>query len=1112
MNNKIQKEVELYIKEESNQDFICAIHNLKISKLCLENDCSNQFFCDNCNHIMHSHVLYNIEDVVSNKLLEKYILFEECAMSLFGTQLRKGQRKIEDQLNEMEQRLFDKFNQFKKDIKSLVFKKEDIFVEFFLHLKQTRKQYEGYINSYRNDNFNTRNFEGFIKVYTELENYSIQRDSLYHNVREINDKEKIHFENCQMNVVDILDSYQVEFTQIQYQIKQILNLISISTNLKSKEACLVTNSSWQSLFHTTVTQAENCDSIACKHPLSGNSSISPEIFSNFVLDIEQNLSCEPNILSSLSTKTISMTPEITKIDDLLSKTVEIADKFKNTITGVTSKIENNSIIKDERMLMLIGDQGVGTSSVQYKTQNEEPISKEKSLYSGESDPCFTELLMKSQLQLVNDTKIDEEVDNEIPFNIGEQQFTILQEVSLNKQFQGKSYSNYKLPTFIEKTKSLSIEATTPLMKQRNFGVQTEQSNFFVIECLPAVVIIPQSKNSYDIKDNVDSETRSQDHILFMKSLILEGIDEKTNLSVNIEKTSSITNITSASLSEKNMNSEKMSFESKYERNSSNANDPQIESITLKKREIKEPIQEERPLNESKQKNEIKRIKNQGQKDIVYLNKQGVPEAKVINQVNNTQDNIKVIAKENPKPYEKLNEINEFQDDNKEKSLNLEENIQSKQNVNKVCSNNSFEEKYYKKEFHKELDENKGNIHNIPKIIRKRVDKDNSIEQILYKELSIKKLKIETKNSLERTLESSEILQKLSLSSNSLYDKSIKNKDSFIIKSSKKAKDKLALKSLSLRECHNEKSNYPQILKTQHKYIFWGGLAYIKRKNQLATTGKDGHIQIWDLEKYNLLLSYKAHEGFVFKLLYIEEKNWLVSCGFDKKVNIWDVENNYDNVFISPIHNGALYALEYIPGYEYLVSGGDDDYMKIWSLKENFQLKLSSDIECEIGSFCYSLKLNKLFIGMFSGNIGIFNIDTLKIERVLNNAHTQRYYIHALYYDNVQDLLISGSEDGYVKIWNKKNNWEKLNEFKKKEPSPNDSLKSFVVMFDKDLIIEARGDKELNIIRISNEEIITSIQCDKNNSRGEAIIYLEDRRQIVAGFNDEVYIWPFSMLA
>ena len=282
------------------------------------------------------------------------------------------------------------------------------------------------------------------------------------------------------------------------------------------------------------------------------------------------------------------------------------------------------------------------------------------------------------------------------------------------------------------------------------------------------------------------------------------------------------------------------------------------------------------------------------------------------------------------------------------------------------------------------------------------------------------------------------------------------------------------------------------------------------KFKLASTGKDGYIQIWDLEKYVGVETFKGHSSFVFKLIYIEDKKLLVSGSFDKKIKVWDTENNFKNVMTSPLHDGPIYALQYVEECKYFIAGGDEDNMRIWILNEDFKLKSKIHLESGIGSLCYSKKLKRLFMGMFSGKIGIFNPEKLNVENYIENAHLNRHFIHALYYDDSYDLLVSGSEDGYIKMWeDDKKEWNKVKEFfviKNRYVS----LKSFVVLFDKDLIIEARGDKELRFRRISTGEIIKSIKCHKNEGKGEAVIWIDERKELVTGFSEQIFLWPLDI--
>ena len=1138
--NTSQQNIPIQTKLEANPDFMCAQHNEKISQLCLQAGCLNRFFCNKCEYYIHSHTLYKIEDVISKKALAKYTSLEEGMMSLLGTQLRKGQRKIEEQLKDIEQIILEKLKQLKDSIKSLIEKKEDTFVKFYLHIQQLRKRYENYFDSYLNKNFTQQGFEMFIKIYLELENFYQQKSNLYYNVKEINIKEQNIFQKYKKNTFSLFDSLFTEFNAVQSNVQHSLSLLSLLKFQQQMQPFMMPQFLMNPMNFQSQQQFSN-------HPLGalsgmlqhslGSNSTANNLFPYPTLQIPPNLSLPSNLQQLLSNKSLSIPSNLNfelPSDEILSRISDETNK-KAFVTSFLNKevdnmkknlldkeIENKQIKRNGGMRndkqILIDDKSMkkdekiiderSKDSLRVLMKNESSLIKDdnKSVVEIRDDKSINSLNTMAKLSFDNNKPIlmnsllsyDQiEQDSTIePIRISNDKIEAYNSSALNIKKDNQELNKNLLS---DKDKIHNLLAQSQQLEESRINFQENMIPTTLLKAAldPTImksvlsnssILIPQINPPFEFydqsimpqiifspkKSTLTTEQPNQPEISFSRELeqessiskidqSLEHIDEK----IPQELSSSIKMLESSQSIE-------MKFDSKIDAVSS------ISEILLPKQEV-EHMEE----------------KKQNQDDVIKFRRQ------------DRRKRRERLLSNNNKSEEKRAHIDSDDDSKNNKDESNEHEKEDDRNKNNKIDRRLGGNKDYS-------DENKLRSHH-------HRNHDSLIDLIEQRELRRKKLKINSRmSSRDSRQKKRDIIKTKQESKSSSDDEAKKNINNITLP--KKIQDKIEAKKSSKggntkkyqvedplsRKLPNGDFKDIKGFRTQHKYIFWGALIYIKDKKLLASTGKDGYIQIWDLEKYIGVETFKGHSSFVFKLIYIEDKKWLVSGSFDKKIKVWDTENNFKNVMTSPLHDGPIYALQYVEECKYLITGGDEDHMRIWLLNEDFKLKSKIHLESGIGSLCYSKKLKRLFMGMFSGKIGIFNPEKLNVEYYIENAHLNRHFIHALYYDDSYDLLVSGSEDGYIKMWeDDKKDWNKVKEFfviKNRYVS----LKSFVVLFDKDLIIEARGDKELRFRRISTGEIIKSIKCHKNEGKGEAVVWIDERKELVTGFSDQIFLWPLDI--
>ncbi len=107
---------------------------------------------------------------------------------------------------------------------------------------------------------------------------------------------------------------------------------------------------------------------------------------------------------------------------------------------------------------------------------------------------------------------------------------------------------------------------------------------------------------------------------------------------------------------------------------------------------------------------------------------------------------------------------------------------------------------------------------------------------------------------------------------------------------------------------------------------------------LLTGGRDAHLNIWQVENYELIKSIPAHEWAIYDIAYSPDSNLFATASRDKTLKIWDSKTfqllkvinkeGYDG------HQFSVNKLLWSTFYNYLISAGDDRDIIIWEVNQD----------------------------------------------------------------------------------------------------------------------------------------------------------------------------------
>ena len=288
---------------------------------------------------------------------------------------------------------------------------------------------------------------------------------------------------------------------------------------------------------------------------------------------------------------------------------------------------------------------------------------------------------------------------------------------------------------------------------------------------------------------------------------------------------------------------------------------------------------------------------------------------------------------------------------------------------------------------------------------------------------------------------------------------------------------------------------------EHTQILFGGMTYISPKSQLVIGDLDGKIQVWDTTKKHCVTKFQAHDSEIFRLLYVEEKDILVTGGADNIVNVWDCRRRFKLSNTYKGHSMPVYALEYLSGLNMMATGGEDCKLHLWDIENSTQVSVLPTQNIKIGCLCYLKKSEKIAIGFDKGQINLVQVRSNKVVWV-HQAHSN--FILNLVSIEEQNLLFSGSDDGFVKMWKITGN---RGEFLKEFGHEGNMVRSFMVLYDKDLLLSNHDGQFLRVWKISDGEETKKF---KDDTFGESIVSLGNRGKIATGNQSQVKIWNLNV--
>ncbi|PRT54142.1 Coatomer subunit beta' [Wickerhamiella sorbophila] len=194
--------------------------------------------------------------------------------------------------------------------------------------------------------------------------------------------------------------------------------------------------------------------------------------------------------------------------------------------------------------------------------------------------------------------------------------------------------------------------------------------------------------------------------------------------------------------------------------------------------------------------------------------------------------------------------------------------------------------------------------------------------------------------------------------------------------------------------------------------------FIARKNWIVTGGDDMQIRIYNLNTFEKVTQFEAHADYIRALAVHPTQPLLLSGSDDLTVKLWNWDQNWRNVETFKSHQSYVMSVAFNPkDANTFASASMDRTVKVWSLSSpvpNFTLEAHETKGVNFVEYYPFADKPYLLTTSDDETIRIFDYQSKSCVATLSGHSSNVSF--AIFHPEAP-IIISGSEDSTIKIWN-----------------------------------------------------------------------------------------------
>ena len=208
----------------------------------------------------------------------------------------------------------------------------------------------------------------------------------------------------------------------------------------------------------------------------------------------------------------------------------------------------------------------------------------------------------------------------------------------------------------------------------------------------------------------------------------------------------------------------------------------------------------------------------------------------------------------------------------------------------------------------------------------------------------------------------------------------------------------------------------------------------KKGDSLISLHNKEIIRLWNLDpdtcfKESDETLVKGKENTIFNIAF-SPNNETIASDEVNKINLWDSNNN-SKAPLPDEHDDRINELDFSPDSKLIASAGGDKFIKVWDVKEKRLFEFFPSQVLDEDNYFSSVKFINNKTVVFSdiqAKMTIWNFHSNNKSDLSDPENNNKQAVHTLAVNADSKFIASGSEDGFIKIWDIENR-EHLNTYK-----------------------------------------------------------------------------------
>lgn len=191
---------------------------------------------------------------------------------------------------------------------------------------------------------------------------------------------------------------------------------------------------------------------------------------------------------------------------------------------------------------------------------------------------------------------------------------------------------------------------------------------------------------------------------------------------------------------------------------------------------------------------------------------------------------------------------------------------------------------------------------------------------------------------------------------------------------------------------------------------------------IAGGGRDNAIKLWDAATGRELFTLTGHRKSIRDLAFSPDNKLLASAGQDAEVKLWSVTTGTEIKTLSA-HSGGVSAIAFSADGKKLASGSQDRMILIWDIAAGESEVAYLGHQEWVNAVGFSPDGKRLASGSEDGEVRIWDVpsrgpqgEPQAINRPLQTLRGHKGGINSLTFNSDGKLLVSGSSDASMKLW------------------------------------------------------------------------------------------------